>query len=154
MSRLLLDTNCLMDALVKGRPGCSEAREVIRRCNGMGDFGMACSLSFKDVYYLLGRYYGEPRAREMTSAIMGEVAIAPVSSEECDEAMRSGEPDFEDGIVRACAEHNDADFIITRDAKAFRGSRVPAISAAEYLDVVRRREEAERELLEHGGWPW
>jgi len=154
MSRLLLDTNCLMDALVKGRPGCSEAREVIRRCNGMGDFGMACSLSFKDVYYLLGRSYGEPRAREMTSAIMGVVATAPVSSEECDEAMRSGEPDFEDGIVRACAELNDADFIITRDAKAFRGSRVPALTAAEYLGMVRKRERAECELLEQGICFW
>lgn len=155
MCRLMLDTNILLDALVDSRPESKEARIVLGRCSGGGDFGMAASTSFKDVYYIARRrYWDESTARKVTQEIMGCVAVAPVSAEECDEAMRSGEPDFEDAIIRVCAELNDADYIITRDAGAYKGCRVPALTAAEYLDVVRRREEAGRELLEHGGFPW
>ena len=67
---------------------------------------------------------------------MGLVVVAPVGGEEADLALHAGEPDFEDGLVRACAELNDVDFIITRDAAAFRKSRVRSVSAAEYLEIV------------------
>lgn len=46
-----------------------------------------------------------------------------------------GGPDFEDGLVRAVAELNDVDFTLTRDARAFRRSRVRAVTCAEYLEI-------------------
>lgn len=49
-----------------------------------------------------------------------------------------GEPDFEDGLVRAAAELNDVDFILTRDARAFKRSRVRAVTCAEYLEIFAR----------------
>ena len=45
------------------------------------------------------------------------------------------EPDFEDGLIRACAELNDVDVILTRDADAFRRSKVRAMTCAEYLEL-------------------
>lgn len=54
---------------------------------------------------------------------------------ECELSMRSGEPDFEDGLVRACAELNEVDFIPTRDERAFRTSRVRALTCREYLEL-------------------
>ena len=44
-------------------------------------------------------------------------------------------PDFEDGLIRACAELNDVDVILTRDAAAFKRSKVRAMSCAEYLET-------------------
>ena len=52
------------------------------------------------------------------------------------EALASDEPDFEDGMVRACAEHEGATVIITRDKKAFTASAIPALPAAEFLAQV------------------
>ena len=51
-------------------------------------------------------------------------------------ALDSNEPDFEDGLVRACAELNDADFIISRDEKAFRKATIRRVTAKEYLDEI------------------
>ena len=137
MCRLMLDTNILLDAVLSGRPGTDAAREVINRCNGNGEYGMACALSLKDVYYVASKVHGEPWARQAVQKIMGLVVVAPVDAEVLDEASRSNEPDFDDGIVRACAELNDADFIITRDKAAFLKSKVRAVSVAEYLDIVK-----------------
>lgn len=135
--RLLLDTNILLDAVCRERPQSQEACEVLRRCNGEGDIGFVASLSLKDAYYVLGRQYGEEPARQMLDRLMAMLVIAPVGPEECDMSMRSNEPDFEDGLVRACAELNDIDFILTRDAAAFQKSKVRSVTCSEYLTVVR-----------------
>ena len=136
MSRLLLDTNILLDAVMRERPQSAEARQVLDRCNGWGDMGLVAAVSLKDLYYVLGKCWGEPTAHECVEQLMGLVVVAPVGGEEADLALHAGEPDFEDGLVRACAELNDVDFIITRDAAAFRKSRVRSVSAAEYLEIV------------------
>ena len=43
--------------------------------------------------------------------------------------------DFEDGLIRACAELNDVDVILTRSADAFKRSKVRAMTCAEYLEI-------------------
>lgn len=136
MCRLLVDTNIMLDALLNGRPGTDAAREVINLCNGNGELGMACALSFRDVYYVATKVNGELWARNAVRSLMGLLVVAPVDAEALDEAAHSNEPDFEDGIVRACAELNGADFIITRDKAAFARSKVRAISASEYLEIA------------------
>ena len=133
--RLLFDTNVLLDALVEGRPQSREAWEVLRRCNGGGDMGLVTSGSLKDVYHVLGRGGREAAAREAIGLLMDVLVVAPVGAEECELSLHAGEPDFEDGLVRACAELNDVDFILTRDARAFRRSRVRAVTCAEYLEI-------------------
>ena len=131
--RLLFDTNVLLDAICRDRPQSDEACEVLRRCNGGGDLGLVTTGSLKDAYYVLSRLYDEPRARAAIELACELLVIAPVGAEECELSLFSGEPDFEDGLVRACAELNGVDFILTRDAAAFRSSPVRAVTCAEYL---------------------
>lgn len=130
---LLLDTNILLDAAIERRPHSEEACQILNLCNGAGDVGFACSLSLKDVYYVIAKLYGEQQARATLENLMDLIVIAPVGMEECAVSMHSNEPDFEDGLVRATAELNEIDFIITRDKKAFQYSTVRAIEPEEYL---------------------
>lgn len=134
---LLLDTNILLDILCPGRPQHAEANRVIELCNGGGDMGFATAGSLKDAYYLLTRQIGEKEARNGVDILMGLLVIAPLSAEDCDLALHSDEPDFEDGLIRACAELNDIDFILTRDAAAFQRSKVRSMDCAAYLSVVK-----------------
>ena len=133
--RLLFDTNVLLDAVCKERPQSDEACQVLRRCNGEGDMGLVASASLKDAYYVLERQYDESYARTAIAWLMSLLVIAPLGAEECDVSIRSNEPDFEDGLIRECAELNDVDFILTRDAKAFCKSKVRSVTCAEYLDI-------------------
>lgn len=139
MCRLLLDTNVLLDAVLDGRPHAAESQELIDYCSGWGDFGMVCGLSLKDVYYIAGRIHGEPWARDAVRKLMDLLVIAPVDGEVSDMALHSDEPDFEDGIIRACAELNGADVIVTHDRDAFAHSLIRSMTAAEYLEIARAR---------------
>ncbi len=136
MHRLLLDTNILLDCVDPRRAFHGDALRLLAQCNGGGDMGLASSHSLKDVYYVMSKLYGEPSAREAVRALADLVVVGPVGVEETLMALDSNEPDFEDGLVRAFAELNEADFIVSRDQEAFRKSRVRKVSAAEYLDVV------------------
>lgn len=133
--RLLLDTNILLDVMDKQRPQCEEAREVLTRCNGGGDIGLVSPSSLNDAYYILRRLRGEEMARRIIDQLIELVVIVPMSAEECLITVRSDEPDFEDGLIRACAELNEVDFILTRDAAAFKRSRVRSMTCREYLDL-------------------
>lgn len=97
--------------------------------------GLATSGPLKDVYYILARGGREAKAREAISLLTDLLVVAPVGAEECELALHEGEPDFEDGLVRACAELNDVDFILTRDARAFKRSSVRSVTCAEYLEI-------------------
>ncbi|WP_417801570.1 type II toxin-antitoxin system VapC family toxin [Thermophilibacter provencensis] len=134
-SRLLFDTDVVLDAVCPERPQSKEACEVLRLCNGEGDMGIVAVGSLKDAYYILCRQYGEPCARTSIEKLTELLVIAPTSAEECELSLHGNEPDFEDGLIRACAELNDVDFILTRDARAFARSRVRAVTCAEYLKI-------------------
>lgn len=133
--RLLFDTNVLLDAVCRERPQSAEACEVLRRCNGGGDLGVVAVGSLKDAYYVLERQYDEERARRSVEWLCELLVIAPMGAEECELSLACGAPDFEDGLVRACAELNGVDVILTRDADAFKRSKVRAMSCAEYLEL-------------------
>lgn len=133
MHRLLLDTNVLIDCIDPKRPDHQAARRILERCNGEGDMGIASSHSLNDAYYIMSRLYDEQAARAGIRALADLVVIGPIGAEETLIALDSDEPDFEDGLVRACAELNDVDFIITRDAAAFERSTIRRLTAEEYL---------------------
>ena len=133
MHRLLLDTNVLLDCVDPSRACHDDAMRLMTQCNGGGSLGIASSLSLKDVYYIMGKLYDEPTARKAVDVLTGLVVIGPISAEETLSALNSDEPDFEDGLVRACAELNDVDFIISSDKDAFRKATIRKLTAAEYL---------------------
>lgn len=136
MHRLMLDTNVLLDAVDPSRPESAAARSVLSWCNGSGDRGIACSASLKDVYYIMERRYSESIAREAVERLTGLLSIGSLGPEECLDALVSNEPDFEDGLVRSCAELNDVDFIITRDAAAFAGSPIKSMTPRQFEKAV------------------
>ena len=136
MHRLMLDTNILLDCVDPRRAFHGDALRLLARCNGGGDMGIASSHSLNDAYYIMKKLYDEPHAREAVRILVDLVVIGPISAEETLMALDSNEPDFEDGLVRACAELNDADFIISRDGRAFGKATIRRLTAAEYLEIA------------------
>lgn len=133
--RLLFGTDVLLDAVERTRLESKEARLVLRRCSGGEDLGFVTPLSLRDVYYIIGRQHGVRQARGVVRRLLDLVMVVPLGPEECDVSLASDEPDFEDGLVRACAELNEIDFILTRDKRAFSRSTVRSLTCREYLDI-------------------
>lgn len=137
-SKILLDTNILVDFMIAGRPGNAAARRIIEiACEGACE-GCAFAGSLKDAYYIASKNIGERDSRRYVRLFLTMLNILPLGMSECRIAAYSDEPDFEDGLVRAAAEINKVDFIITRDVKAFQHSTVRSMSAETYLELFDR----------------
>lgn len=130
--RIILDTNILLDSVLPSRPSHKSAHLIIEAGQFQKDSIFACSLSLKDVYYLLCRQVDEPTARRFIKDLLSSLTILNVDEEVLNDAITSNEPDFEDGIIRACAENNDIDFIITRDTDAYQKSKVRSIPSDDF----------------------
>ena len=136
MYRVLLDTNALLDLAVPSRPGSSEAVALLGRIDEGLDEGVVAATSLKDFYYVMQKHSSESTARDFVRLFMAILKVLPVDAGVCACALDSGEPDFEDGIIRAIAENEKVDFIITRDGGAFAKSRVKAVPTSVFLEMT------------------
>lgn len=151
--RILADTNVLIDIALPGRPQHAEGLLLLDEvAYGAADLCVASS-SLKDVYYILTKCASEADARTYIQHALDAFTVIPVDEHICRIAAHSDEPDFEDGIIRACAETGGVEFILSRDEGAFRTSAVRRLSTREYLELFcgMRELEVPEGLLEQLG---
>lgn len=132
-SRLLLDTNILLDILVADRPDHQYAQQLVEYIIKYEQQGCICSVSLKDTYYIARKYFPEPTVRAFIQSAIDGFEILSIGAQECMTSITSDEPNFEDGLIRAAAELNNIDFLITQDAAAFSSSPVKSMTAKQYL---------------------
>lgn len=95
---------------------------------------MFLASSLKDVYYILNRLSGdEKRARQDVCRVRKMFTVVPLTNDVVDDALASDEPDFEDALIRSCAEKHRCTAIITRDKKAYVQSSIPKFTASDWL---------------------
>ena len=63
------------------------------------------------------------------------LSILTLDEEILDEALYAEAPDFEDSIQYIASEKNEIDFIITRNKKDYKRSKIPALTATEFLEI-------------------
>ena len=135
--RVLCDTNLLLDVFDSERTGHADAIALLwYAAENPNSVELVSPVSsFKDAYYVLTRLYrSEAEARDSVEGLLGTF-IQPVDmlASYGEDAFTSDEPDFEDALVRVCAEREGASVIITRDVKAFARCDIMSVSAADYL---------------------
>ncbi|MDR1117791.1 MAG: PIN domain-containing protein [Bifidobacteriaceae bacterium] len=142
MSELaVLDTNVLLDFLDAARPEHRAADEAVALLLGRGaEIGVPAT-SLKDVYYLLTRRTGEASARGAVKSLMSSTRLLAVDHAICQQAAAGPEPDFEDGLIMACAERAGAAWIVTRDKAAFHSGPVAKIDPVGLIETLRAADE-------------
>ena len=140
MDKLFLDTNFLLDVALQERPESEQAAQLFEKISNNEVTGLVCASSLKDFYYIAKRDMDEELERRWLK-LFNKVCYVPVMDQAVvDLALDSDEPDFEDGLLRAVAELERADFIISRDADAFVNSEIPKITATEYLQSLHKED--------------
>jgi predicted nucleic acid-binding protein len=132
--RVLLDTNILLDVLLN-RPGLADESEaVIVRCAELGTEMFVAWHGLATAYYLLKRGRTEQEALAEVDRILAWAQVAAAGDTEARRARALGLSDFEDALQAASAEACAADWIVTRDASGFKGSPIPSINSADFLE--------------------
>ena len=134
MSKLLIDTNIVLDLLARREPFYSSAAQVFTLADKHMVTLTVSSLTFSNTNYVLTRLKSSKEAREILRKFKILVRILSLNEKIVDLALNDeGFEDFEDGLQYHTAVENSQDIIITRDLKDFKQAKIPVMTAEEYL---------------------
>ena len=134
MSRLLLDTNIVLDLLAKRELFYYSAAKIFTLADKKKIKLSISSLTFANTNYILTRLISAKEAREILRRFRVLVQVLSLDEKIIDLALNdSSYVDFEDGLQYYSAIENSQDIIITRDLKDFKGSIIPVMTPEEFL---------------------
>lgn len=134
MKQLLIDTNIIIDLLAKREPFYEDAAKLF----SLADKNMVrlsvSSLSFANTNYLLQKTYSSVVAKEILRKFKILTIVLSLDDKIIDLSLNdSGFSDFEDAIQYYSAIENSQDIIITRNLRDFKSSKIPVLTAGEFL---------------------
>ena len=134
MSRLLVDTNVVLDLLAKREPFYDSAAKLFSLADKKKIALSISSLTFATTSYVLTKLKTADKSREILRRFRVLVKVLSLDDKVIDLALNDlNFKDFEDGLQYYSALENEQDIIITRDLSDFKGSRLPVMTPEEYL---------------------
>jgi len=92
------------------------------------------ALTFANTNYILTKLKSSKEAREILRKFKVLVEVVSLDDKITELALSDDTfPDFEDGLQYYSAIENDIDIIITRNKKDFKNSKLPVLTAKEFL---------------------
>lgn len=135
--RILIDTNILVDIILKREPFFADSSKVFNACIEEIAEGTIAAHSVTNLMYILRKNFSYRECRQIILDFCRIVEIESVDKSKLFSALNDENfSDFEDCLQCECAETFKADYIVTRDLKDFKNSRVPAISPNEFLKII------------------
>ena len=135
--KYLIDTNIILDVLLKREPFCSCAVKVIKL--SMYDkfrFYISAS-SVTDIYYIANQTLrNKAQVKNLLNKLLKIVSIAGVSEKEIRNALMLSWSDFEDSVQYSVALLQEMDGIITRNTKDYKESEIKIWEPEEFLETV------------------
>lgn len=130
--RILVDTNVFVDFFARRDDGFEQARKLLL-FGAAEDYELWVSSSqVSDLFYILskgGRVPESSSARRALERLRQNVHVCSVGESQVDAALASAWEDFEDALVCQAAISIGASAIVTRNARDFSQSPIPALDA-------------------------
>jgi predicted nucleic acid-binding protein len=138
MKNLFLDTNIILDLLAKRMPFYTEAAKLFSLADKKKIKLSISSLCLADAHYIISRQNPESEVRHILRTFKVLVNVLPMDDKITDLALNSGFRDFEDAIQYFTAIENDQEIIITRNQQDFKESKIPVMSAGEFIYSIEK----------------
>lgn len=133
MNSVLIDTDVWVDIALK-RPAFFEASMgAVMACIEEGVRIAVVGTSVKDVFYWAEKSAGSSAGYRALAMLFDIAEVAAVDDLVCKRALLLEKPDYEDGIVAACAEVEHVDAIVSRDVSAFGDLPIPKFEPQELI---------------------
>lgn len=131
---ILVDTNVILDILLKREPYADAARMIFTKCAEREVIGCLAAHSVPNLFYVLRKAYSQEERREFIRNLCDIFRVSDLNVEKIISAAENEEfTDFEDCLQEECAVAEMADYIVTRNTNDYRHSRIKAIEPDEFI---------------------
>ncbi|BAU15460.1 hypothetical protein LEP3755_60190 [Leptolyngbya sp. NIES-3755] len=130
--RILVDTNIVLDFLLRREPFLRDARQLFREIAAGQIVGYVTATTLTNIFYIAQRQTRSvAQARQAVSETLTVMEICAVNRDILEQAFGLDVTDFEDAVQIACAIEQVLEAIVTRDQQDFLNSPVPVLSIAD-----------------------
>lgn len=113
---ILVDTNIVLDVLLKRKPHAGEAQVIMTKCADREITGCLAAHSIPNLFYILRKTYSQKERRRLLKNLCDVFYISALNTEKIMSAIENEEfEDFEDCLQEECAVEIMADYIVTRN---------------------------------------
>ena len=114
--KLLIDTNVVLDVLLRREPFFRTAAEVLNLTQRDEVREYVCASTITDIYYIANKQMKDCDAvRDLLKRLLMVVSVVAVSEREIQNALNLAWGDFEDSVQYSVALLNEMDGIVTRN---------------------------------------
>lgn len=136
IKRLFLDTNIMLDLLGERQPFYESIAQLATLADQKKIILVVSPISFATVNYFLAKFGTSKMSIEKLRKFKIISEICKIDESIVEKGLNSNFNDFEDSLQYFCATDSICDVIITRNARDFRNSLLPVMSAEEYLKSI------------------
>lgn len=134
---ILVDTNVILDALLKREPYVNEAQIIITKCADREVKGYLAAHSISNLFYILRKSYSQQERREFIRNLCDIFYVSDLNVKKILSAVDNEQfIDFEDCLQEECAVEVKADYIVTRNPADYKKSRVQIIEPSEFVKLI------------------
>lgn len=134
--KVLIDTNIIMDVLANREGFAEPASQLFKLCEVGQVQGIVYALSIANIAYIMRKELDRSQIEEVISKLGSIFTIADTKADDLKKAAALPIDDYEDALQSVCASRMKADFIVTRNLKDFKNSKVMAIKPSELIERV------------------
>ena len=136
---VLVDTNVIVDVLLKREAFMKEAQIIITKCADREITGYLAAHSIPNLFYILRKAYSKEERRVFIKNLCDIFHISDLNAEKIISAVQNDKfADFEDCLQEECAVEAVADYIITRNTDDYKNSRIKAVEPKEFIELIQR----------------
>lgn len=130
---LLIDANIILDVLLNRPMFVKDSSVIWKLCETQQMKGYISTLTYANIMYIMRKQLTPEQIQEIFCKLKLIFEFADFSPAVLERAVNMKWKDFEDAIQSATAESIHADYIITRNIKDFKQSKVMALMPSELL---------------------
>lgn len=140
--KILVDTNIIIDALTGREPFRESAEQIFLLAANQIEEMYITAGSATDIYYLIRKYlHNAEQSKNTMSKLYQLFGILDVTANDCQDALLLDMKDYEDAVVSCCAQRNQMDYIVTRNVKDYKQSKIKALLPDDFVKLVSQNEE-------------
>ncbi|SMO58377.1 PIN domain-containing protein [Saccharicrinis carchari] len=137
MKKLFVDTNIVIDLLSRREPFFEEAATLFSLADKKRIELTISSLTIANTSYVLLRQMDSNKAKSILRKLRLIVKILPLDDKIVGLALNDETfSDFEDGLQYFTAIENIQELIITRNLRDFKNSKLPTMTAKQFIETL------------------
>lgn len=133
-TKVLIDTNVLLDYLLVREPYFNDAKQIIQMCVNGNINGCIAAHSIPNMFFILRKEFDVSERRKILISICKIFNIEAIDGNKIISALENEKfSDFEDCLQMECANHYGAEYIITRNVADYKESIIKAVTPEEFI---------------------